>query len=315
MGRYLLLRLLLIVPAAIAASLIIFFVMRVLPGDVALTILSGSPHTDEMRETLREELGLNDPLLVQYGSWARRMFNGEFGGTSLQNREPIRLIIGRQLPATVLLTIYSVLLSIFVSIPLGILAAVWRNRWPDVIIRIATLGGLSLPHVWTAHLIILLLLAAFRWSPPIIYSTIREDPWNHFQIMIWPTLLLTWEYSSHLVRVTRSSVVEMIERDFIAAARGKGLPEYRVIVKYAVRNAAIPVVTMVGLQFGALLSGTLVLETIFGIPGIGRGLIQAAIGRDYPVVQSIGTMLVLLYLVMNLIVDAAYAVIDPRTRQ
>ena len=209
---------------------------------------------------------------------------------------------------------YSVSLSVVISIPLGVLAALWRSRWPDIAIRVVTLGGLSLPHVWTANTVILFLLLAFRWSPPVIYSTLREDPWNHLQMMIWPALLLTWEYSSHLVRTTRSSAIEILEREFVTAVRGRGLPEYRVLAKYVVKHALVPVITMIGLQFGALLSGTLVLETIFGIPGIGRGLIQAALGRDYPVVQSIGTLLVFVYLLMNLIIDAVYAAVDPRIR-
>lgn len=312
MAGYIAWRLALIIPTVLAASVVVFLVMRVLPGDVALTILSGAPHTVEVREALREELGLNEPLPVQYGTWLWSMINGEFGGRSLENREPIRSIFARQLPVTLLLTGYTVLLSILVSVPLGILAAVWKNRWPDYVIRITVLGGLSIPNVWVALLVILGLLRFFQWSPPIIYTTPWTDPWNHLQIMIWPALLLAWKYSSHLVRVTRSSMIEVLGQDYITTARCKGLPEHAVILKYAVRNAFIPAITMIGLEFGALLSGALVLETIFGLPGIGRGFIQAALARDYPVIQSIATVLVLFFLVVNLIVDIVYTLIDPR---
>lgn len=310
--RYIIRRIALIIPTVLAASIIIFLILRILPGDVALTILSGSPHTTEMREALRDELGLNDPLPVQYGKWLWSMANGDFGGSSLETKEPIRSILARQFPVTLLLVGYTVLLSVLFSVPLGIVSAIRQNCWPDFLIRIGTLGGLSLPSIWIALLVILALLRIFHWSPPVIYSSPSEDLWNHLQMMIWPVLLLAWSYSSHLVRVTRSAMIEVLGRDYIMAARSKGLSELRVVLKYAVRNAFVPVITMIGLQVGTLLSGALVLETIFGLPGIGRGIVQAALARDFSVVQSITTLLVLLYLVMNLLVDMAYSVIDPR---
>ena len=315
MRRYLAWRLALIVPTVLAASILVFVVMRVLPGDIALAILSGSGSTavsPEARAALQEELGLNDPLPVQYGRWLRSIVNGEFGGRSLENREPIRSIIGRQLPVTLLLTGYTVLLSIFVSVPLGVLAAVRSNRWPDYVVRVATLGGLALPNLWVALLVILGPLLFFRWSPPIIYTTPWADPGNHIQMMAWPALILAWEYSAHLVRVTRSSMLETLSQAYITTARSKGLPEHAVVLRHALRNALIPAVTMLGLQFGSLLSGALILETIFGLPGIGRGLVQAALARDYPVIQSLASLLVFLSLVVNLVVDMLYTLIDPR---
>ncbi len=315
MRRYIAWRLALIVPTVLAASILVFVVMRVLPGDIALAILSGSGSaavSPEARAALQEELGLNDPLPVQYGRWLRSIVKGEFGGRSLENREPIRSIIGRQLPVTLLLTGYTILLSIFVSVPLGVLAAVWSNRWPDYAVRVATLGGLALPNLWIALLVILGLLLLFRWSPPIIYTTPWADPGNHMQMMVWPALILAWEYSSHLVRVTRSSMLETLSQAYITTARSKGLPEHTVVLQHALRNALIPAVTMIGLQFGSLLSGALILETIFGLPGIGRGLVQAALARDYPVIQSLASLLVLLSLAVNLVVDMLYTLIDPR---
>lgn len=315
MRRHIALRLALIVPTLLAASIVVFVVMRVLPGDVALGILSGSGESavsPEAREKLRQELGLNDPLPVQYGRWVRSMVNGEFGGYSLGTREPIRSILGRQLPVTLLLAGYVVLLSVLVAVPLGVLAAVRRNRWPDLVIRLATLGGLAIPSLWVALLVMLGLLLFFRWSPPIIYTTPWAGPWNHVQMLVWPVLILAWEHSSHLVRVTRSSMLEALGQAYITTARGKGLAEQAIVVRHAFRNAVIPAITMVGLQFGALLSGALVLETIFGLPGIGRGLVRAALDRDYPVIQSLATLLVLLSLVVNLIVDIIYGIVDPR---
>ena len=312
MYRYITWRLALIAPTVLAASLLIFVVMRMLPGDIVRAIVGDVPISSEAREALQEELGLNDPFPIQYGRWLWSMVNGEFGGRSLENREPIPSIIGRQLPVTLLLTVYTVLLSIFISVPLGVLAAVWNNRWPDYLIRVTTLAGLSLPILWVALLILLGLLLLFHWSPPILYSTPWSDPWNHIQMMAWPTMILAWEYSSHVVRVTRSSMLEALTQAYITTARSKGLPEHTVVFRHALRNALIPSVTMLGLQYGTLLSGALILETIFGLPGIGRGLVRAALARDYPVVQSLASLLVFLSLVANLVVELIYTRIDPR---
>ena len=315
MRRYIVWRLALIAPTVIAASLVVFGVMRVLPGDIVLVILSGSGEaavSPEAREALQEELSLNDPLPVQYGQWLWSMVNGQFGGRSFESREPIRSILSRQLPVTLLLTGYTLLLSVTVSLPLGILAAVRSNRWPDYLIRVATLGGLALPNLLVALLVILGLLLLFGWSPPVIYATPWSDPWGHIQMVAWPTLILAWEYSSHLVRVTRSSMLEALSQTHITTAKSKGLPQHSIVLRHALRNALIPVVTMLGLQFGSLLSGALILETIFGLPGIGRGIVQAALARDYPVIQSLATLLVLVSLVVNLVVDTIYTLIDPR---
>ncbi len=305
----------LILPTLLAASLLVFLVMRALPGDVALVILGGSGDTvvnPEVREALEEELGLNDPLAVQYGRWLWSMVNGEFGGRSLETREPIRSIVGRQLPVTALLACYTLLLSIAVSLPLGVLAAARSNRLSDYVVRLTTLGGLAIPNLWVALLTILCLLIFFRWSPPVIYAAPWADPWTHAQKMVWPAAILAWEQSSHLVRVTRSGVLEALSQTYITTARGKGLPERSVVWQHAFPNALVPAVTMIGLQLGALLSGALILETIFGLPGVGRGLVQAALARDYPVIQSLATLLVLLSLLVNLVVDVLNRLLDPR---
>ena len=304
-----------ILPTLLGASLVVFLVMRLLPGDVVLVILSNSPHTVEVREALREELGLNDPLPVQYLRWLWRMVNGQFGGRSLENREPIGSLLSRQLPVTALLAGYAVVLSLLISIPLGILSALWNNRWPDYAIRIAVLGGLCIPSVWLALLVLLGLLVVFHWSPPIIYTGPLADFSNHVQMMVWPTLLLTWEYCSHLVRITRAGMIQALRKSHVATARSAGVPERIIVLKYALRDVLVPTVTVAGLQFGTLLGGALVLETIFGLPGVGRGLVHAALARDYPVIQSFATLLVLSCLLMNLIVDTLYGIIDPRIVQ
>ncbi len=312
---YLLGRLALIVPTALLASMIVFGIMRVLPGDVAATILSGggeTTHSPEVREALRAELGLNDHLLRQYGGWLWDMVNGNFGGDSLIDNQSIRSQLARQLPVTGLLALYTLAASTLIWVPLGIIASWQRDRWPDYLIRLIALPGQAVPSFLLALLAILGLLLLFGWSPPIVYTGPFDDPWNHALMVFWPVLLLTWEFGSHIVRVTRASMLETLSQPYIVVAQAKGLPERAVLLSHALRNALLPIITVLGVQFGALLGGTLILESIFGLPGIGRGLVDSALARDFPVVQSLVTLLVVAMLLVNLLLDLAYARADPR---
>jgi peptide/nickel transport system permease protein len=311
---YLLKRLALIIPTAILSSLLIFVVMSVLPGDVALSILSDTPHTVEMREALRDELGLNDPYTVQFARWMWSMLTGGFGGESLQMQIPIRSIVAQEMPVTIMIALYTVFLSVLVSVPLAVVSATRKNRLADFVVRAASLGGLALPHVWLALILILLLLRVFGWSPPIIYSGLFENPVEHMALLIWPVLLLTWQLSSHLVRSVRTALVEALASVHVLAARARGVPEWKVIWVHALREALIPAITVLALQMGTLLGGSVVLEVIFGIPGIGRRLVDAALARDHPVVQSLAFLFVFAVLVVNVLVDFVYSVADPRVR-
>jgi peptide/nickel transport system permease protein len=313
--HYLISRLTLFVPSLFLASLAIFGAMRVLPGDVALVILGASEsgtNSLQLVENYRQALGLRDPLPVQYGRWMWSMVNGEFGGISLMDREPIREIILRRLPVTLELAFLAFVIAWVVSVPLGVIAALRQNRWPDYLVRGVTIAGHAVPVFWAAILILLALGSVFRWTPPIFYSNLWVDPAANLQKMLWPALLLAWSFSSSLARVTRSSMLEVLAQDYVRTARSKGLAERAVSWSHCIRNALIPVVTLAGLQIGALLSGSVILENIFGIPGIGQGIISAATTRDYPVIQSLAVLLVCLMLTLNLCVDVLYGVIDPR---
>ena len=315
MQRYLLLRLALFIPTLAIASLLIFTVMRALPGDVVGVVLGGagqSGYDAAQLESVREELGLRDPLIVQYGNWVWDMVNGSFGGRSLEDREEIRSLVARQLPVTLLLTVYALFLAFVVSVPLGVVAALWQDRWPDYMVRFVTISGQAIPSLWAALLVILGLLLFFNWSPPVIYTNPWSNPWNHVQIMIWPTLVLGWGYSSYLTRVTRSSMLEVLRQDYIRTAYGKGLDRPTIVFRHTLRNSLIPVVSVAGLQVGALVSGAIILESIFLVPGVGRGIVQAVTVRDYPVIQSLAVLLVLLMLSVNLVIDLIYVLLDPR---
>ncbi len=318
MRQYIARRLLLFIPTLFIASLAIFIMMRVLPGDVAQVILGGeewdAPVGLEQIQTLRAELGLNDPLPVQYGRWVWSMVNGEFGGRSLIDKEPLAESIGRRWPVTMQVSLYAVLFSILVSIPLGIFAAVHQDRWQDYLVRIITIAGHAVPSFWLALVAILVLSVQFNWTPPLRYLPLWQDPGQHLQKVALPVLVLGWGFSSNIARVTRSNILEVLRQDYIRTARSKGLIDRAVLWRHALRNALIPVTTLTGLQLAGLLSGTVILENIFGLPGMGQGLVAAANARDYPVVQSMAMFLVLAMLSLNLVIDLLYAAIDPRIK-
>ena len=302
MRQYLARRLVLFVPTLFLASLAIFATMRVIPGDIAVVILAGEETADkvseEQFEALREQLGLTDPLPVQYGRWIWSMVNGQFGGISLLDKEPLSDILKRRAVVTLQITVYTIILSVAISVPLGVIAAVYQDRWPDYVVRLMTIAGHALPNFWVGLMVLLLLVIYFSWL--------------HAQKVVWPVLILAWGYSSYMTRITRSSMLEVLRQDYIRTARSKGLREQIVLFRHALRNALIPVVTIAGLYLGSLLGGTVILEALFALPGIGQGIIQAANLRDYPVIQSLVTFLVVVMLVLNLVTDLVYALIDPR---
>jgi peptide/nickel transport system permease protein len=270
----------LFVPTLIAASVIVFAIMRAIPGDVALVVLGGSgesTHDLEQLSRIRQELGLDQPLVQQYGQWILSIFNGELGGRSLESREPIASILRRQLPITLLLTGYSIILATMLSIPLGILSARRQDQWPDYLLRGFAITGQTIPSFVMALVII-----------------------------------LTIGLSAALVRITRATMLELQGQDFVRTARGKGLSEYTILLRHTLRMAAIPILTVSGTQAGILLSGAVVLESIFGLPGIGRGIVQAVNTRDYPVIQALSLFMVLLILAINFLIDLFYVFIDRR---
>ena len=318
MQRYLIRRLLLYVPTLILASLIIFAIMRYLPGDIALIILSGgggvesTAFTGEQVENLREQLGLNDALPVQYGKWTWSMLTWDFGGDSLQTNEPIREIFARRIPVTLQLGLYTMLIALTISLPLGVIAAIKQDTWIDYVVRSMTILGLAMPNFWVALLVILGLVTLFSWIPPVIYYNLWDAPSDHLQLMIWPALILAWGYSSLLTRVIRSTMLEILRQDYIRTARSKGLSERSVLWRHALGNALIPVITIAGLNVEQVLAGSLILENIWGVPGIGQGIVAAATARDYPLIQSLTMLLVFMALTVNLTVDIIYGYVDPR---
>jgi peptide/nickel transport system permease protein len=320
MHRYVARRLLLFIPTLLLGTLLIFTVMRVLPGDLAMAILgaeateTGGTIDPQRYRVLRESLGLNDPLPVQYGKWVWSMVNGEFGGHTLLAHEPIAEVIALRFPKTAQLAIMAFTMSIIIGIPLGVVAALYQDKWPDYLIRIILVGGLSIPSFWLAMLILLGLLLWFNWVPPIAYVSIMDNFWANMQIMFLPSFIIAFHSATLKARVTRATMLEVMRQDYIRTAYSKGLARRLVLSRHALRNAMIPVVTIAGLNLTALFGGTVILESIFGIPGMGTGMIEGVRTRDYPLVQSLGALFLFITMIGNLIVDLSYGWLDPRVK-
>ena len=316
MRTYLLRRLLLFVPTLLGVSLTIFILLRVMPGDVAGAILSGSGNatfTKDDVDRLREKLGLNRPLPVQYGDWLWDTLRGDLGRSAVQNRE-IGTLLKQQFPVTVELTVLSMIVVAVISIPIGIIAAVKQDGWLDYILRGFAVLGLATPAFFVGLLVILLLSRVFHWTPPLGFVHLWVSPGKSMQQLIFPSLALGFALSGLLVRLMRAQLLEVLREDFIRTARAKGLSDNIVVRRHAVRNALLPVITIFGAQIGALFTGAVVIEIIFNLPGIGRGLIEAMTSRDLPLIQTYIIYFALITLVANLIVDLTYGWLDPRIR-
>jgi peptide/nickel transport system permease protein len=314
MRAYLLRRLALVLPTLLLASVAVFVIMRALPGDVTSAMLGGEGEAlrPELVAALQAELGLDEPLPTQYGRWLWSMVNGEFGGRSLLTREPLREIVVRGLPVTLLLGLYAMTLALVVAVPLGAVAAARHGGAVDLLLRTVGVLGSALPGFWVALLALLAVVLVLGWSPPLIYAQPWQRPLEHLEMMAIPALVLAWELGGQLLRTTRGELLEHLRQDHVRTAIGKGLGPAGVVLRHALRTAAIPIVTVAGLNLGALLGGAVILEFIFGLPGVGRALVQAVLERDYPVVQSLTLLFVTLLLLLNLLIDLLYAVLDPR---
>tara|TARA_Y100000590_G_C15715987_1_gene1011922 strand:+ start:1901 stop:2860 length:960 start_codon:yes stop_codon:yes gene_type:complete len=317
MKEYILKRLLLFVPTLVGTALVIFILLRVLPGDVAEIILSGPSgegsfaYEDVLR--LREDLGLDDPIYVQFGQWVLDMVRGDLG-ESYVTRRSISQQLKNQIPVTLQLAALSALTVAAVGVPIGIIAAVRRDSFLDVILRGWAILGLATPSFFAGLLIILGLSTIFRWMPPVGFTHMWVDPVVSTQQLVFPALALGFASNGLLLRMMRTQLLEVLGDDYVRTARSKGLSNTIVIWRHAVRNALLPVVTTFGFQVGALLSGTVVIEAVFSIPGVGGGLVEALLSRDLPMIQIYIIYFAVLALVVNLIVDLTYAWLDPRIR-
>jgi peptide/nickel transport system permease protein len=314
MQKYIARRVLLAIPVLVLSSLIVFGLMRVMPGDALMVLMGESGNVGEKElAKLRKDLGLDRPYHEQYLLWVWQMVTLS-PGDSIFTNEPIAVALKKSIPVTLELTTLALILGLVIAVPIGVLSATRQDSSSDYVGRVVAMSGLSLPDFWLGTLVITFAAIWFRWIPPIGYVSLWTDPWKNLQQFLLPAAVLGFRLSAATMRMTRSTVLEVLREDYVRTAWAKGLGGRVVVYKHALKNALIPVVTIVGGQLATLLAGTVIVETIFALPGMGRLTVEAILFRDYPVVQT-NVMLVAGTLVaLNLLVDLTYAWLDPRIR-
>jgi peptide/nickel transport system permease protein len=303
------------IPTLIGVAVLVFFMLRVVPGDVVEVKLRGDGGnvTQEMVEMERRRLGLDKPLLYQFGDWMVGLAKLDLGKSMWTERpviEEIAIRLELSLEVAILATIFATLLSV----PLGTLAALYRDTWIDYVVRIVTIGGLSIPSFWFGMLIIMRLLSFFNWLPPIVFTPIYVDPVANLTQLIWPAMAVGYRYCAVTARMIRSSLLEVMSEDYIRTARAKGVFEKLVVSRHALRNALLPAITVMGLEFAFLIGGLVVTEQVFNLNGIGQLFVQSVARNDFMLIQGMVMMIAGFYVFINLVVDLLYAVFDPRIR-
>jgi peptide/nickel transport system permease protein len=312
MRRYVLRRLLVAVPSLLIASLIVFTLPRLIPGDVVQLMLEEKAYGKDL-EDLRAKLGLNRPILVQYVDWLGAIVHGSFG-ESLWTRQPVLVELTRRLPVTAVLGVMALGVAILIGIPVGVLAAVRPDGVLDFFARSAAILGLSIPAFVTAILVTLLPAIWWGWTPRTRFVEFSTAPGAYVLQFILPAIILGIASGAGIMRLTRGMLLEVLRHDYVRTAWAKGLRERVVVLKHALKNAVIPVVTVLGLQVASIAGGAVIIEWIFGIPGMGQFLVDAIVQRDYPVIQGINLVIVVIIVLTNLAVDLVYGVLDPRIR-
>lgn len=310
--NFILKRLIMMVPVLFGMSIFVFSLIHLVPGDPARVML-GLTASPENIQTLREDMGLNDPLWKQYVSWGWNLLHGDLG-TDFRSHEPLTSMLMNRLPVTLELTFLAVLISVAISIPLGIAAAARRHGPANIASNGVGMIGISVPDFWFGVLLILVFSKVLGWLPPSGYRPISEGVIENLRYMLLPAITLAIGMAAVLTRTTRAAMIDILDQDFIRFARAKGIREHIVIYKHALRNASIPILTVLGLQFGYLLGGAVVVETIFSLPGVGRMTLSAVNTRSYTIVQGGVLFIGVTFMLVNLITDVLYAVINPRIR-
>lgn len=312
MTQYVARRVLAIVPVLFGISVLVFVLVHLIPGDVA-QILLGTQATQEQIETLRRTYGLDRPLPLQYADWLSHVVRGDFG-VSLRTSRPVLPDLVSRFGVTVQLTMLSMLIALLVAIPLGVASAANRGRRSDAISRVVALLGLSIPNFWLGTMLILFVSVVLKWLPPPGFVSLLDNPWLAIQTLILPSLALGTAVAAFIMRMVRSSLLEVLRQDYIRTAHAKGLGEQVVLYRHALKNAFIPVLTVIGVQIGYLLGGAVIIESIFSLPGMGRFLLDSINNRDYSIVQGGVLFIALIFSVVNLLVDLVYGWLDPRIR-
>ena len=315
MLSYLVNRLLLIIPTLAGVAVLIFFLLRVVPGDIVEVKLrgDGGNPTQEVVEAERKRLGLDRPMYRQFADWMVGLATLDLG-ISMWTERPVTEEISLRLELSFQVAIMASLIATLIALPMGTLSALLRDTWVDYLIRIITIAGLAVPSFWLGMLTIISLLFFFNWLPPLTYTPLYVDPWQNMAQLIWPALAVGYRYSAVVARMMRSSIIEVMNEDYIRTARAKGVYERLVVMRHAMRNAMLPALTVMGLEFAFLIGGLVVTEQVFNLNGIGRLFVQAVGRSDFTLIQSLVMLTAVVFVLSNLVVDLLYAVLDPRIR-
>jgi peptide/nickel transport system permease protein len=314
MWQYITKRVVLMIPTLFGAALLVFLLMNIVPGDIALLIIAGDQGEaiDPVElAALRAQLGLDRPLHIQFLHWIWGVVRFDFG-ESLWTGAPVIEELLIRLPLTLEVAIAATLVSTIIALPLGTLAAIRQDTWVDYVVRVVSIGGLAIPSFWTGIMIILFLVIYFEWGPPLEFVSLLEDPWENFKQLVWPIVSVGYRYAAVTTRMMRSTVLEVMREDYIRTAWAKGLRERVVVVKHTLKNAMLPVITIIGTEFAFLIGGLVVTETVFTLNGVGGFVVDAIAHRDIPVVQTLVLLIAFSFVFVNLIVDLLYAWLDPR---
>ena len=305
-------RVLVAIPTLILVSLIVFMLQKILPGDPVLA-LAGEERDPAVLEYLRDQYRLNDPLYVQYGAWVGQVLQGDLG-RSMRTDVPVLTLIAQKLPVTLQLSVMAMFFAIVVGIPLGIIAAVRKGTKIEAGANIAALTGMSVPNFWLGIILIMLVSVKWKLLPSSGYVPPSQDLWLSIKTMLMPSLVLSTAIAAFLMRHTRSAMLEALSADYVRTARAKGVSPKRVVLRHALRNALMPIVTLITLLFGEMLAGAVLTEQVFTIPGFGKLIVDAVFNRDYAVVQGVVLCVAVGFIIMNLIADILYILVNPRLR-
>lgn len=313
MSKYILNRILLMIPTLLGVAILVFFLLRLAPGDPVQMMMEGANVQQHVLDSERARLGLDKPIYIQFFKWFGALLKGDFG-VSIWTGRPVLYEIGIRLELSLQVAMMATLLAVLIAVPLGTLSAIYKDTWIDHFVRVFSIAGLAVPSFWLGMIIILLLLTFFSWIPPLTFTPFFEDPLKNLSQLIWPALAVGFRYSSVAMRMMRSSVLEVLQEDYVRTARAKGVYERLVVARHAMRNALLPVVTVVGLEFAFLIGGLVVTEQVFNLNGIGKLFVQAVSRGDYTMIQGLVLLVAIFFVLINFAIDMLYALLDPRIR-
>ena len=313
MSKYVARRLALLVPTLVGVSIFVFVLVRLLPGDATTLQLQDARASAADEAALRHQLGLDQPIYVQYVNWLGTLARGDLGH-SFKSRNPVTDELSGRIPVTLELGLLALVISAGIAIPVGVLSASRQDTWADYVSRSAAIGLLAIPGFWLGTLVITLPSVWWQWTPPLRYTRLFDDPPKNLLNVIVPALILGLGLSGGLMRLIRTQMLEVLRQDFMRTAAAKGLAEHSIVLRHGLKNAFIPALTALGLQLSLLISGTVVLESIFVLPGMGRYLLESVQARDYPAIEALNLLFATVIVVANLFVDLAYGWLDPRVR-